>query len=74
MYVSGLLLGDVRMTQGVAGKHPEYYSGTVPTVGYRPVCFYMVRVQAVRFSTKSTLVHSSTVFLRCSVLRLQERQ
>ena len=60
MYVSGLLLGDVRMTQGVAGSW-EYNPGTVPTVGYGLVCFYMERVQAVSFSTESTLVLSSTV-------------
>jgi len=37
--VSGLLLGDVRMTQGVAGKHPEYYPGTVPTVAVQAGMF-----------------------------------
>jgi len=72
--VSGLLLEDVPMTQGMAGKHPKCVSGTVPTVGYRPVHFYMERVQAVSFSMRSTSVLSFTVWLRRPVLRLRRRQ
>jgi len=69
-----LLLEDVPMTRGMTGKRPKCVSGTVPTVGYRPVHFYMERVQAVSFSTRSTLVLSSTVWLRRRVLWLRRRQ